>query len=383
MRFFPVIVSAACVFGGPAQADDLKATATIARHHTSNALDSPIALDDWYTVLRGAIETSVGHDLGTTKIRTEGELKRFDNYSIEDDYALGISAETTTIISERLELRGTLSVNLIDEGDDLDLGDVIVGIRTARAIFAGGLQAGVRLSPDTVLVLEGLASRDTPRKTRFQDDIVDPIQLEALKDRVRAGARLTTTKGAFSYGVYGAAGLLRSEPIGFLPKLKVADYSAGLQGAMTFDNDASVAAMVGIHGIDLLDSDFGEKRLAYEVAAATPLPGGFSLRGTLKAGYDLKSNDDPIAVWARRLEAEAGLQVSATVRLGTGVFLEWRDNVGLETKETARGLYAEAAWQAHERLILTLQVDKTRKRQEDFGIERKAVDIQLAMTAKL
>src|SRR5690606_33343940 len=87
-----------------------KATFTLARHHTTNALDGPLALADWYTQLRGALEHTVAHDLGSTKLTADMELRRFDTYDFEDDATFGIGAETTARVSDTLELRGTLSV---------------------------------------------------------------------------------------------------------------------------------------------------------------------------------------------------------------------------------------------------------------------------------
>lgn len=360
------------------------ASLTLSRHVTTNALDRPLALTDWYTALRGSIDSKVGHELGSSRVSANLEIKRYDTYAIENDIALGGSTETTIAISDNLELRGTLAAQLAEEGDDLFLGDdVFIGIRTRKIVLSAGLQAGLRLDAATVLALEGSVTREKPEDTYFEDGLLAPVRLDPDRDRFRAGAKLTRTHGTFSYGGYGAAGLMRSDPIGFLPQLDVLAYAAGAHAGMRFSNGAAVAASIGLHALRLLDSAFQEQRLTYELAAETPLPGGFSLRGVLKADYDPKTNDDPVATWVRRLELEAGYQHTPALRFGTGLFAERRENVGLENTETARGLYAEAGWQATRTLALSLRVDAIRKILEELGLQRDTVDVHLAVSAKL
>lgn len=385
MRLLPVIAASAAILLAtpPARAGGVEAQATLSRHHTTNALDSTVALADRYSVLRGSIAHTLPHGLGSTRIAADFDLRRYDTYDIEDDAAAGVSVTTTLRPSETLELRGTLSATLSSEGDELMVGDAIVGMHTSKAIVAAGLQAGLKLSPDTVLVLEGAASRDRSGDTRFQDDVFLPQRLEPRRDAVRLAGTLTRTQGMFGYGMSGAAGLRRAEPIGFLPRLTMLDHALKLRGNLTFANGAKIAAEAGIETLELLDTSFRQARAAYELAAETPLFAGLSLRGMLKSGYDLATTDDPIAVRARRIEAEAAWQSTAALRFGAGVFVERRENVGLGTRERLRGLYAEAAWQAHERLSVLLRIDATRRMLEGLGLERRALDIQLALSTRL
>ena len=389
MRLFPVVPLVSFVTAlatqAPAQeqATATKATLSLSRHHTTNALDSPLALNDWYSLLRGSIEKALEHDMGSTRIAGEFELRHFDTYDFEDDASAALSVSTTIRASETLELRSTLSLGLVSEGDDLAIGDVVVGMRTRRATFAASLQAGLRLSPDTILVLESAASREKPGKTRFQADVLAPVNLESTRDRIRFAATLTRTHGSFSYGVFGAAGLLRTDPIGLLPQLRIADYGARLHGRIATETGAVLSGAIGIEALKLLDAPFSQTRLSYDLAAETPLPAGLSLRGSLKAGYDLASKDDPLAVWVRRYQAETGYRATAVLRFGAGIFIERRDNIGLETTERLRGIYGEAVWQAREQLAVTLRVDSTKRAFEGLDFERRAIEVQLGLSAKL
>ncbi len=360
-----------------------KASLTLSRHYTTNALDSPLALEDWYTVLRGTVDSTIRHDAGTTRISAELERKRFDTVDIENDISAGVGLDTTVAVSDRLELRGTLSARLVEEGDELLLGDFLLGIRTRRTVMSAGLQAGILVAPETALVLEGALSRETPSLTRFEDGLLPPAQLDPVRDRLRVGAKITRSSDDLSYGAYAAAGLMRSDPVGILPELRVADYAAGVHAGIGFDNGATIAASVGLHGLHVLGTAFQQLRPAYEVAGALPLPLGFSLRGMLKAGYDHASNDDPVALWVQRIEAEAGYEPTDLMRLAAGLFRERRDSVALESREHARGFYAEAIWRTSPRSTLTLRMDATRKRIEELDLERRTVDVRLAVSMKL
>lgn len=390
MRIGAFVVAVSLVAPATANADASRddgtpqASITLSRHYTTNALDTPIRFEDWYTQLRGSVASKLTHDLGATNITANVNAKHHDVLTIENDFALGLASDTTIALSQNFELRGSLAIQVAEEGDELLLGnDVFLGIRTRKTVMTAGLQAGLRLDADTVLAVEASAAREKPEDTHFEDDILSPLRLDPDRDRFRVGTRLTRTHGAINFGAYGAAGLMRSGPIGFLPALDVLDYAAGTHAGVSFANGAAVAGSIGLHALRLLDSEFQQQRLAYEIAAEMPLLSRLSMRGTLKAAFDPKTNDDPVATWARRMELEAGYQHSPQVRFGTGVFLERRENLGLETIELARGLYVEAGWQISSHLGLTLRIDATRKLLEELGLQRDTIDVQMALAAKL
>lgn len=370
-----------------ARADDgpptFKANATLSRHHTTNALDAPLAVPDWHTQLRGALEETLLHELGATRIAGEFRITRHDRLSIEDDAAFSALVETTAGVSGRLELRGTLSLRATEEGDDLALGGGVIGMRTGRIVATAALQAGLRLAPDTTLAVEAAASRDMPRDTRFQDDILPATRLEPLRERLRAAATLTRTEGAFGYGLFAAAGLMRARAIGVLPEIRVADYAARVHAALKLDDGPTLAAAAGLAMLDVPVASFRKVRPTYEISAALPLAGRLTLRGALRAAYDMASNDDPVAVWLRRAEAEAVYAAGPRLAFAAGLFRQERDFIGLGGGEAGRGLYGEAAWQAHERLAIVLRVDASRYLPAPHGIARRALDAQIALRANL
>lgn len=369
--------------GAGEQAASRKVTFTLARHHTTNALDGPLALADWYTELRGALEHTVAHDLGSTRLTADMELRRFDTYDIEDDAAFGIGAETTIRASDTLELRGTMSVRTISDGDDIAVEDLIIGTRTRKTVLAGAFQAGRLLAPDTVLVLEAAAAREFAGRTHFQDGLLPATPLDADRDRLRLGATLTRTQGPVSYGASVTTGLRRTHALDPLPELLLLEHAARLHGSHTFRSEAYISGAIGFEMLQLADSGFSEIRPTFEVTAATPLPAGFSLRGVLRAGYDTTSTDDPLAVRVRRAEAELGFRASPAVTLSTGIFDERRDNLAIGNREMLRGVYGEVAWQANEDTSLALRVDLKRHLISVYDIEKRTVDVQIAATRKL
>lgn len=359
------------------------ATVSLARHYTTDALDGPFAVEDWYTVLRGALAHDVAHDLGATRLAAELELRQYDLWDIEDDIAVALSLQTAIQPSDRLELRGTISLRAAHQGDDLTLGNVVVGTATRSAALAATIQAGLRLGADTALALEASAGRERAGETRFEGHAALPVRLEPDRERLRLAALLTRTHGAFSYGVSAEAAFLRASGTAFLPEITVANHAARLHAALALANGLTVNAAVGAQTLRLVDSGYMEVRPVFELAASAPLPGSFSLRGMLKTGYDTVVTDDPIASWVRRIELEGGYRHGPRLSFGVGLFAEKRDNLGLGYEETARGIFGTAAWKAGERLELVFRIDAARRHAPRIGDERRSVDAQLALTASL
>ena len=374
-------------FGAEADAGEnrpaVKGHVVVSRHYTTNALDSPLAVADWYTLLRGAIENTLAHEHGATKVMAQFDMRRHDSQTIEDDTAFALAAETTLQLSERLELRGTLSLRLLDEGDDMPVGDSFIGIRTERAVVAAQLQAGVRLSPDTTLVLEAAAARDMPGLTGFEAGLLPDMRLEPVRERLRLAATLTRNQGWLSYGLFAGTGLTRAHASASLPPIDVYDHTARVLAQATLPGGPTLAAAAGLQMLMLPAADYREIRPTWEVAAQLSLASRLSLRGSFRGAYDMTSNDDPVAVWLRRLEVVAGYRITPSITVGAGLFSQRRDFVGLGTGETGRGVYGEAVWQAREKLSVTLRLDATRTTFLPFGIERRGLDAHIAVKADL
>lgn len=360
-----------------------RASVSLARHATTNALDGPLLRGDRYTVLRGSLEDTLAHDLGSTRFALEFDARRFDAYRIEDDVVVAAVAETTGRVSERFELRGTLSARLSDEGDDLTLGRAVLGTRIGMALLTASTQAGIRLAPDTTLVVEGAVSREIAGKTRFERHLIAPLRLEPDRTRLELASTLTRMRGPYAYGANAAARWRRAAAAGVLRQITIAEYTARLLGTVTFGEGGTLGAAAGMQMLRLTDGIFRQVRPTYEMTAALPLSAVLSLSGSLKGAYDIASRDDPVASWVRNGQAGASFRASPVLRFGTGVFAERRTNLALGNMTTARGVYGLAAWLPQEKLELIFRLDFTRKTQTAPHLKWRAVDAQVAITRKL
>ena len=377
-----ILVTLATTFAGSAAAES-KGSFSVSRHRTSNALDGPLELADWYTVLRGALDGKIEHEFGGTKLAAEFELKRYDTYEIENDAAVGLSAETTFRASERLELRGSLTFRTVSEGDDIPVQGFIVGTRTRTATFGAAAQAGIQLTPDTVLVLDAGAVHEKASDTDFQEGVIEATRLQPDRDRIGVGAALIRTHGPLSYGAAASAAYLRIGAVDPLPALELAEYTAKLQAAAILDGGITLRAEAGVQALVLLNGDFRDVRPVYAVSVNMPLADGFSLRGAVQGSFDTASGDDPLASWVHRMEAEGGYAVTADVRLGIGAFREIRENLALSNRETAVGYFGEIVWKASEYTTLLVRVDATRSRFSDFAQQQQTVDAHITLTRRL
>ena len=385
---FQTAVIAAMLAGSAsstAQAGEPKPETTFefSRHYTSNALDGPVARPDWYSTLRGAIENTMEHELGQTRISAEAQLRRYDSYNIENDGALSVAAVTTVKPSDAIELRGTLSLKLASEGGDLIVGPVILGLRTNKAVATSGLQAGFQLAPGTVLILEGGASHEDAGHTRFEDDILSPAQLDPDRQRVQTGATLTRKAGMLTYGGSVSAGYLHSHGTDLYGAFALEEYAARLHASLTAEGNWAIAASGGMHVLRIASADFTETKPVFEVTASKALPAGFTLRGAIKAAYDTSGSDDPLATWVRRMEAEGAYRVNPALQFGIGVFDERRDNIGFATRESERGYYGEAVWQTVSGVEVLLRIDVTEMVERPSGSEQETIDVKLALSRKI
>lgn len=381
----------ACLTAGLASAEDQAAPAepaltyTLERHRTSNALDEPLALDDWYSVLRGTLRHDVAHELGMTKFEASAEATRFDRYRIENDTTIALATETTIKPSAATELRGTLSLRHADEGDDIPIGPLYLGTRTRVNVFAAGLQFGARLDPATTFVAELSGEREMAGDTHFQQDLLRPARLEPDRDRLRLAAGLTRAVGPFALGATGAVAILRAKAPAENPLAAFSStiYTTRAQASWTGKDGTTIA---GAFGFEHLASGRGlpdRTRPVYEIALLRPLPFRASLRGSLKAAFETRDTDDPLASFMRRAEIELGVPLHERVTLGFGLFDEMKDNLVLGYRDLSRGVFASLEWKANDHAALYLRVDAVRHRATGIDFSREIVDAHLGVRMSL
>jgi len=376
-----------CLLLSPAQAAEPEANGrklsfSFERHYTANAFDSIHPFADWYGLLRGSIEQQVA--VGGTRITFGGalEAKAFDNYDIEDDRVLALSLGAERKIGDRLELRGSVGWRIADEGDDLVVQDTIVGLRTATESFVAAAQLGADLGHGWALILDAGASRETPRRTRFEADVIEPVLLNPRKDRVELGLRLGHTAGGLTLaGAAGAEWVLAGRQADAPLQFELAHYRALTEakyaaGRLTLTGSAGIARLSGLRGA------LAATRPVYALAAEYAPTTRLSLRASLSAGFDTRNTDDPVASWLERQEVEARLSLREKLSLGIGIYKSWREYLTLGGGEKAYGLYAETSYQLSKPVAVVLRVEQGRATYQD-GSEVPRFDAGLSLRAAM
>jgi hypothetical protein len=355
----------------------------VERHRTSNALDGPVAIADWYTVLRGAIGHDLSHDFGSTRLQLELEVRRHDTIGIEDDHSIGLSMETTLRPSETLELRPTIFFRHTLEGDDFPIDDLIIGIRTPTSRAGAGLDAGIALREDLVLLLAAAATVERSGVSSFEADLIDPLQLNADFMRYNVSAGLRQTRDAFTYGVSARADVVTAkDEAALLPALSLSRYALRANLEWQQDGVSAGAAL----GMDYLRAEAGLAdflRPAFELALAAPLSAGIAVQTRLNGGFDLVDTDDALASYVLRGETELSVPISAVLALGAGAYRQRRENLAFGTTEDATGIFGKAEWNLTNSLSTYARIDYTRREIRLIDFKSTKVDAMVGLRASL
>lgn len=359
----------------------VSAEISVSRHYTDNVLDEPLAVSDWYTLMRGSVAGDIDHALGETRITLSGELRHHDRFTIENDAAGGIETQTTLRPSEDVELRGTLFLRHIREGDALVIEDLAIGTQTAKTIGGAGAVVGLRLTPALVSTTEVKGLRERARDTFFEDDVLPALRLEPDRDRIIASQALTHTDGPVQRAIRATAE--RTTFSGSFAEAINLD-RLQLRGEIGWRSEDGYAFALAAGGewlrasFDLIDI----VRPSIEATAIAPIA-GLELRGTLRTGFDSDDTDDLLASWVQRAEAQLAWPLAEHFALSTGVFVEARDNLVLGYSENRRGIYGELGWQASEKVTLVLRLDYGETHAPDIDFAKDRLDASLAVRTRL
>lgn len=359
------------------------ATVETERHFTTNALDGPVAVSGWYTLLRGTLVHDAALDGGKLRIEARLEATRYDRTDIEDDRTGQISIELRRALSPSIEAKAVLSLAASDIGDDITLGSTVIGTRVRRLIPGAVLQVGADLGDGATLVATASAGSEQAGRTRI-DGLSGSYRIEP--DRLQADASLTyaRTRGRFRYGGLVAARYLKPEHIGLPPSALGANmFGAQIEGAASAKDGATLQVAAGVQ---FLDGEFGiyrDAELAYEISGLIPLGKTIALRGTTFARFETADTDDPLASWLRRLQVEATLRAAEPLLLAAGLYREVKQNVLLENRENGAGAYAEATHDLGNAGTLAVRIDWSRTHRTVIEERYDTVDVRLAYRKKL
>lgn len=377
------------LLGGPGclsatAGEGFAATSQLERHWTSNALDGSRAIADWYSLLRGSLEWQSGDQDANARLEAAFQATRYDTVSIEDDRTLTLGAQAFRRLPSGVELKGTLTYRASSEGDDLDIGPLVLGTRTARQMVAASGQIGIDLGNAATLVLEASDSFEKVGQTRFQQDLLAPARLDPDRNRLQFGARLTKTIGPRAFTASGSALRISVGDLGSPPvALSLTHYA--LRGEFTYTGaDGSTLAVAA--GGEFLRDDGGlyhALRPAWQAGVTRKFMPGLELRGAYFGRFETVDSDDPLASWLRRAE----LELAATLREGlvfsTGVFTETKENLLFENVERKRGLYAEMACAATRTTAIVLRLDFSRTFKTLIDERKRTLDTFIGFRARI
>jgi hypothetical protein len=369
----------------PAKADEPgRVDASLERHFTTNALDGDHAVSDWYTLLRGSLRHEWGDADGNAALGAEFQVSRHDTVEIEDDRALALTAQAFRRLRPGLELRGTLSYRVSSDGDDLAVGSLTLGTRTPKQVFGAQAQLGIDLGNAASLVLEAVDSFEDVGRSRFQQNLLPPTQLDADRNRLQAGFRLARTFGRLTLGSSGSALLVSVERLGS-PPVGVGFRRYALRGelAWTGADGSTLGVAAGAAFLDADDGLYSRARPIWQVAFKKPLPHDFELRGSYCGRFEDVDSDDPLASWLQRVELAAGLRFKADVALAAGLFWQEKQNLLFENEERGRGLFAEATWLVTRSTTAVLRVDVAKTFKTVIDSHENTVDLFVGWQAKI
>jgi len=369
-----------------AQAEPVKpfTTATIERHWTSNALDSGRSVPDWLTLLRCSLERQWGDADANIGIVAAFEATRHDRVAIEDDKALSVSAHAFRRLSSTLELRGSLGYRSISNGDDLDLGAIVIGTRALKQQLNAQTQLGIALDPSTTLILEASESFETTGLTRFEKDLLPAARLDPDTNRLELLARVTRTVGTLAFGGSFSTLVMSVEPLGFPPvSLPFTLAAAKAELVVQLENGASLATAFGLEWLRGTQEIYSEIKPTWQIRGTQPLPHGFELLGAWFGHYETTDSDDPLASWLNRAELELGWKISERFALASGVFCELKQNLLFENEERSRGLYAEATYAFNTPLKAVVRVDLSRTFKTVIDVEENTIDAFIGLSADI
>lgn len=331
-----LVSSAAAEEAGDAAAN---ASVTLERHFTTNALDSDLELSDWYTLLRGSLAHEIPIEDGRVRLGFEFQGKHYDLYDFEDDLSLALTAEASRKLSERFEIRGTLSWQRFSEGDDLPLGPVVLTTRTDTDRLIAGFELGADLGSGLTLVLGAADNLEVPSKTSFPSLPIAAVELKPQRNRLRLSAALSRSEGSTAYGLRAVLEDTRAgpRPLG----VSYRQLSVQGEGRMTLPRGVMLAGALGLQWLEAELDLYEELRPTLQLAAIKKFDGGLELRGSFVAAYQSDDTDDPLASWVERLEIEARAPLRERFTIGAGVFAERRRNLQLGDEERLTGVYGE------------------------------------------
>lgn len=367
---------------GPETSQD-GVSAALEQHFTGNAFDAPLALPDWFTLVRGAWqETWQGEGL-SVKFRADADATRHRLYGIEDDRSAGAVIEATGKLGG-MELRGTLGYRAASLGDDIQIDNFIIGTRTLKQVMAANVDAGVQLDPLTSLILSVSNAYELYGKAHFEDDIAEPTQLDPDTNRFRLQSILSRKTGFGTFGALAATDIVTVQQLGDPPiGLSLALFTLQANGVFTSPGGTTLKLAGGFQSIFGQDDIFQQTRPTFRIEIRRMFGEVVELRGSMSGAYEIVDSDDPLASWLQRGEFEIGWRPRERLKFGAGLFQEQKFNLLYENEEKAYGGYIEMAYDWTKALTLVCRADFENRFATVVDTDTRNLDIYVGVKTRL
>ncbi|MBX3576847.1 MAG: hypothetical protein KF723_06535 [Rhizobiaceae bacterium] len=382
LPFALAMIAAGQAASEPRTANPFGDRIAVERHFTSNAHDSPDAVADWYTLLRGTLADEWVGRSGTARIATQFQLTRYDRLHIEDDRSVAVTVEATRRIGERFELRGTVAYGLASEGDDLPFGPFRFGTRTLTQSVAAEAQLGVDLGGETTLVLAVAEALQRPALSDIAPPFPQPLRLKPARDRLAASATLARALGPVTLGLVASIDLVDVEAIGWPPaSLSYSRTTLMAQAASTTPSGLAVTVAAGVQTMRSAFALFEGRRPTYLVSIAAPVRSTVDVTAQVTGASDDSDTDDPMASWVQRAETTVTWRARETLDLGAGLFAAIKENPLLQNREHVQGFHLTGAWRFSRRLTLTARTEYGSSVATVIGVRQATLDTAIGISA--
>jgi hypothetical protein len=361
---------AVAAIGGEAAAGQ---AVSIERHLTTNALDGPVRIRDWYTALRGSLEREI--DLGETDliVAVAGEAKRFDTIDIENDSAASLKAVLRRSFGPGVRASAGFGLAALDEGDDIAIGPFVIGTRARRWTPAAEASLGIDLDAATTLDTSVVGSWERPGRTRFQDAVIQPLQLDAERRLLDTSVRLSRRAQGLAAALMLAARLTDAEETDTLPAIRSQRVTLQAEAAYQAADALKLEGAAGLQSLDGGDL-YRSVRPVWQIGVTWAPVTDVELRGKAYGRYELDDTDDPLGSWMQRVEAEAGKRFGPAFAIGAGFYLEARDNLTLGYRENHRGIYGEGRLAMSKAGEMVVRLDWSRVSKPSVGGSYEGLD---------
>lgn len=371
LRIVAIAASGLLALAPPALADEKKAdglqlslSSEISTIWTSNAeqtarghSDRILQHGETLTITTGDNQYGLRGSIGFSQMRHE-RLVAHD----EDEISLSLDAET--YIADATKIAGFLRLSYGEGGEQLDLGDVSIAIRSDK--WQGELGGSIAHEGNRWGIEAGFAYRQTRHgEARFEGIALVPARLEANHDKFAASAgvlRLMTDGLAARFsGLYRHVAIPDADKLAFgRGGANLVRLSAGLATPSNLRAGFSLEA-----GGDIVFAGNGSASLYIMPYARAEMILNLTDRFGMRAGFetdtDLSDPSDGFAEWAFAGEVGASYALTRSTRLSGRLFASHKRSIGFDLGLKDRwGAEVSIELQTADALALRAMIEQSR-----------------------